>query len=229
MRELVLKMSMSLDGFVAAPRADSDWNLRASTPDSAAWVLETLSGAGTHAIGRRLFEAWAGFWPTSPSPMAKPINEIPKVVFTRQASFTPAAAAGDSDSDSDSDSDGDSAASAEDAASGDGRARGDGAEPTSNGSGWGESRVANGDLADEVGRLKEEPGDYILAQGGVGFARSLVQAGLVDEYRLVVLPVALGSGEQLFSGLTDELDLELVSSTAFSGGVLGNVYRPRLA
>jgi dihydrofolate reductase len=63
MRKLVLKMSMSLDGFVAGTRAESDWMFRGSSTDSAAWVFETLSGAGVHIAGRRLFETWASFSP----------------------------------------------------------------------------------------------------------------------------------------------------------------------
>jgi dihydrofolate reductase len=196
MRELVLKMSMSLDGFVAASQVGSDWMFHGGTPDSAAWVFDTLSGAGLHALGRRSFESWVGWWPTSQSPMAGPMNDIPKVVFTRQATFEPGALSAET---------GTSSAAAS----------------------WTHARVANGDLALEIERLKRESGDYILAQGGVGFARSLVQSGLVDEYRFAVLPVALGTGEGLFTELREELDLELVSSTAFSGGAMGNVYRPK--
>jgi dihydrofolate reductase len=194
MRELVLKMSMSVDGFVAGGRAGSDWVLRAGTADSAAWVLETLSGAGIHALGRRTFETFAEYWPTSKSPMARPMNDIAKVVFTRQPGFAPAVSVAESSSPA--------------AVS------------------WASARVADGDLAAEVGRLKQEAGDYILAQGGVELCRNLVRCGLVDEYRFVVLPVALGTGEGLFTDLPDELDLTLLSSTRFRGGVLGNVYRP---
>lgn len=67
----------------------------------------------------------------------------------------------------------------------------------------------------------------MLAQGGTDFCRSLVSAGLVDEYRLVVLPVVLGAGAGIFSGLQDELDLTLVSSTVFAGGAKADVYRPK--
>lgn len=193
MRELVLKMSMSIDGFVVGGRAESDWMFRGSTPDSAAWVSETLAGAGIHAIGRRLFESFASYWPTSESPMAASMNNIPKVVFTRQPTFDPSLSA----------------------------------EPLQSHAAlsWTQARVASGDLVDEIDNLKREPGNYILAQGGVDFCRSLVQAGLVDEYRFAVLPVALGSGEGLFTTLQDERDLELVSSTTFRGGAIGNVYR----
>lgn len=196
MRKLVLKMSISLDGFVAGAQTESNWMFRASTPDSAAWLIDTLGGAGTHISGRRLFETWAGLWPVSPSPVAEPMNRHPKVVFTRQSDYRP----GDHVA---------ADASPEIAAE------------------WADTRVASGDLTAEIERLKQEPGDYILAQGGVEFGRSLIAAGLVDEYRLAVLPVALGSGAGLFSDLTGELDLELVDSTAFSGGAMANVYRPK--
>ena len=195
MRELVLKMSMSLDGFVAGGRPDSNWMLRASTPDSAAWVRETMAGAGTHLVGRRSFESWAGFWPTSDSPMAGPLNDIPKVVFARRPGFDPASFVS-------------------------------GAEASDDPASWGRTRVASGDLREEIARLKEEPGGYLLAQGGVTFCRSLVEADLVDEYRFAVAPVAIGSGDGLFSGLESELDLRLISSTAFAGGAMGNVFRP---
>jgi dihydrofolate reductase len=66
---------------------------------------------------------------------------------------------------------------------------------------WAEPTVARGDLAEEILRLKEQPGDFILAHGGVRFAQSLVASGLIDEYRLGIHPVVLGQGQPLFSGL----------------------------
>lgn len=84
-------MSTSIDGFVAAPRpdsdSDSDWMFRGSTPDPAVWVRDVLAGAGTHVVGRRLFETGIGLWSTSDGPMAAPINDAPKVVLTRQTDF----------------------------------------------------------------------------------------------------------------------------------------------
>src|SRR5437588_12050020 len=60
---------------------------------------------------------------------------------------------------------------------------------------WGETEIAAGDLAEAITRLKRErPDGYLLAEGGARFARSLVQTGLIDEYRLVVYPVVLGAG-----------------------------------
>ncbi|MBT1622191.1 dihydrofolate reductase family protein [Curtobacterium flaccumfaciens pv. oortii] len=196
MRELVLKMSMSLDGFVAAPRSESDWMFRGGSPDSMAWVLDVVAGAGVHAFGRKTFERISGFWPTAPGPIAEPMNRIPKVVFTTQRDFDPRTLAV---------TDPESPAAAT----------------------WTGARVAAGPLEAEVTALKQESGGYVLAQGGTEFGRSLVRAGLVDEYRLAVLPVALGTGAGIFSGLQEELDLQLVSSTVFEGGAKADVYRPK--
>ena len=91
---------------------------------------------------------------------------------------------------------------------------------------WPESRIASGDTAAEVARLKAEPGGEIVAHGGVSFVRSLIRLGLVDEYRLWVLPVAVGQGEPLFTDLDHALTLRLVTCKAFSSGLLELVYSP---
>jgi dihydrofolate reductase len=192
MRKLILKMSMSLDGFVGGPNGEMDWMLRSRSEDGAAWVRETLWQAGLHAMGSRSYQGWAGYWPTSTDPMAAPMNDIPKVVFTRQTSFDRRAAP----------------------------------EPSPAAASWASARIVNGDLAEEIQRLKQEPGKDILAHGGATFARSLVRLGLVDEYRLVVHPVALGSGVPLFSDLRQPMDLELISASQFRSGAVAHVYRP---
>ena len=88
---------------------------------------------------------------------------------------------------------------------------------------WPESRIASGDTAEEIARLKAEPGGDIVAHGGVRFVQSLARLDVVDEYRLYVYPVALGSGSPLFAG--ERLQpLRLVTSTAFPSGALELVY-----
>lgn len=89
---------------------------------------------------------------------------------------------------------------------------------------WPDSRVAQGDTADEIARLKGEPGGDIVAHGGTRFVQSLVRLGVVDEYRLYVYPLAAGSGSSLFATLDGAQPLRLVSSTAFPSGVLELVY-----
>ncbi|MGH9024775.1 MAG: dihydrofolate reductase family protein [Acidimicrobiia bacterium] len=92
---------------------------------------------------------------------------------------------------------------------------------------WAESRIASGDLTEDIDRLKREPGGPILAHGGATFVHSLVRAGLVDEYRLVIHPVAIGHGTGLFSLLPEPLRLDLVEAHTYPSGTAIHVYRRR--
>jgi dihydrofolate reductase len=179
MASLVLKMSVSLDGYVASADGNNDWIAAGRSDDSTRWVLETVSNASAHLIGAATYTEWAAFWPGASGPFAKAMNEIPKVVFSN------------------------SLASAD----------------------WGETTIATGELAAAVTRLKHERSDgYLLAQGGVRFARSLVETGLIDEYRLVIHPVILGAGERLFAA---PLRIEPMGSNAFSRGAVAHVFAAR--
>lgn len=212
-RKLVLKMSVSLDGFVCGPNGEADWIFRSSGgDDSTAWVLDTLHGASVHIMGSRSYYDMAAFWPYSEIPIAAPMNDIPKVIFSKngikegtQAERTTAAFA---------------EAKAR-------NAQRHGATPTAAVlKSWTDPTVASGDLAEEIRRLKEQPGNYILAHGGASFAQSLVASGLVDEYQLGIHPVVLGQGKPLFSALRSPADLRLVSVTPFASGAMAVVYQP---
>jgi dihydrofolate reductase len=156
MASLVLKMSVSLDGYVAPTDGSTDWIAAGGSDDA--------------------YAVMAAHWPGASGPFAKPMNEIPKVVFS------------------------DSLASAD----------------------WGETTIAAGDLAEAITRLKQERSDgYLLAHGGARFARSLVETGLIDEYRLLIHPAVLGAGERLFLA---PLTIEPISTTVFSGGAVAHVF-----
>jgi dihydrofolate reductase len=92
---------------------------------------------------------------------------------------------------------------------------------------WPGSRIARGDLAEEIAALKSEPGGEIMAHGGAAFVQSLSRLGLIDEYRLVILPVALGSGLPLFKDLPKPLRVDLAEARNFPDGTVIHVYRPR--
>lgn len=94
---------------------------------------------------------------------------------------------------------------------------------------WATQRILSGDLAEEVTRLKAEPGKDILAHGGARFAQTVTRLGLVDEYWLLVHPVALGAGLAMFKDLPKPIDLKVVSVKAFAGGTVAKVYRPAAA
>jgi dihydrofolate reductase len=91
---------------------------------------------------------------------------------------------------------------------------------------WPESRIARGDLAEEIADLKREPGKDLMAWGGAAFAQSLSRLGLVDEYRLIHQPVALGDGLPLFKGLKAPLRLELIDTQTYNTGATLSIYRP---
>jgi dihydrofolate reductase len=91
---------------------------------------------------------------------------------------------------------------------------------------WAEARVFDGDLAQGIRKLKAEQGKPILAHGGAGFMRSLIATGLIDQFNLLIHPVALGAGMPIFNGLSKPLDLKLVDVKVFPGGAVAHTYHP---
>jgi dihydrofolate reductase len=90
---------------------------------------------------------------------------------------------------------------------------------------WNDSRVARGELDEEIAALRREPGGDIIAWGGASFVQSMSRAGLVDEYRLVINPVALGGGLPLFNDLPAPISLQLVEATTYATGAVLHIYR----
>jgi dihydrofolate reductase len=182
MRKLVLSMGVSLDGLVARPgrMGAGGWGLPPEDPALKERKLGWMDDVSLHLMGRNTYEEMAEAWPVSDDAYAAPMNEIPKVVFSRTLK----------------------------------RAE------------WAESRIARGDLTEEIAELKRESGKDMLAWGGAAFAQSLTRLGLVDEYRLILQPVALGQGLPLFKDLTAPLRLELVDARTYNTGAALHVYRP---
>jgi dihydrofolate reductase len=88
----------------------------------------------------------------------------------------------------------------------------------------GNARLVRDGGAEEVARLKEQPGKD-LAVGGAGLASTFIELGLVDEYRLFVSPVVLGGGTPYFPALDGRIDLELVETRTFGSRVVYVCYR----
>ena len=91
---------------------------------------------------------------------------------------------------------------------------------------WSNSTILGGDLAEEVRTLKEQPGGEILVPGSADLVNALMRHDLVDEYRLLVYPVVLGSGKHLFQDEIETRHLRLVSSRVFGSGIVLLVYQP---
>ena len=178
MRRLILQTGVSIDGYVAALDGSHPWGYANPDEGTKRWILDSVYGAGAHLMGRVTYEEMAAHWPTSKSEYAQPMNEIPKVVFSKTLQHAD----------------------------------------------WPETRIARGDLSEEVRRLEREPGNGLIAYGGATFDRALSRLGLVDEYRLMIQPAALGAG---FKDLPAPLHLELIEATTYATGVAIHVYRPR--
>ena len=83
MRPLILKMDLSVDGFVGRAEEVPGWPVRFYDEELGAEMLELVSSAGVHAMGRGAYEEMAPYWQSSTEPFAAPMNEIPKAVFSR--------------------------------------------------------------------------------------------------------------------------------------------------
>ena len=90
---------------------------------------------------------------------------------------------------------------------------------------WTNARLLTGEVAEEVSALKRQPGRDILLYGSGALVRTLMRHDLIDEYRLLVYPVVLGSGKRLF-GDGSAATLTLVETKTFSSGVVVLSYQP---
>lgn len=154
----------------------------------------------------------AAYWPNSNEVFAAPMNEIPKIVFSKKG-FDPSQK-------------GESTAALDDAIRIN-RASGGNMVPTlaPSARSWTEPKVITGDLAEGIRELKEQSGKELVAHGGANFARNLVQTDLIDEFWLLTHPVAIGQGLGLFAGLKRPVHLKLIETGNFSAGSVAHIYR----
>ncbi|MFY9578846.1 MAG: dihydrofolate reductase family protein [Gaiellaceae bacterium] len=91
---------------------------------------------------------------------------------------------------------------------------------------WNNSTVLKGDVAKAVAKLKEEQDGDIVVHGSARLVQTLIEHDLVDEFRLMVFPVVLGSGKRLFGEASDKKPLRLVDSQTVGDGVAILIYEP---
>ncbi len=91
---------------------------------------------------------------------------------------------------------------------------------------WNNSRLVKDNMADQVSKLKQQPGKDMAIFGSSDLAVSLTQMGLIDECRIMVNPVVLGSGKPLFKGMSDKLNLKLLRTRTFRSGNVLLYYQP---
>jgi len=184
MRKLIVFNMVSLDGFFVDSKGDMSWAHKHDA-EWKAFVSGNASDSGVLVLGRITYELMASYWPTpmalQNSPIvAKGMNEMPKIVFSRTLDKTS----------------------------------------------WSNTKLAKGDLATEVRKLKEEPGPDMVILGSGSIVSQLAQQNLIDEYQLAVSPMVLGKGRTLFEGVKDKLNLKLTNSRIFGNGTVFACYQP---
>jgi dihydrofolate reductase len=181
-RKVVLKMVMSLDGFVTSPDGTHEWMFEWFGDDSGEWNRRALDAAGVHAMGRRSYEIMGPHWAASEGPIATAMNEKPKAVFSR----------------------------------------------TLENAEWGPVEIFGGDLSAAIATLKARNDEgTILVHGGPNFATSMTRLGLVDEYQLTTVPIAIGAGRSPFAELREHLKFDVVEEERFRSGALAQILVPR--
>src|SRR5688572_10900463 len=91
---------------------------------------------------------------------------------------------------------------------------------------WNNSKIVQGDLEAEVRKMKNEPGKNLVVMGSGTIVSQLAQAGLIDEYQLVVVPIVLGKGRTMFEGVDHRITLKLTRSRPFTNGNVVLYYPP---
>jgi dihydrofolate reductase len=91
---------------------------------------------------------------------------------------------------------------------------------------WKNTRLVKGNIAEEVSKLKHQPGNDLAIFGSSDLALSLIPMDLIDEYRIIVNPVVLGSGKPLFKGINKRLNLKLLKTRTLGSGNVILYYQP---
>ena len=89
---------------------------------------------------------------------------------------------------------------------------------------WENTKVANGELVEEINRLKNQSGKDLIVYGGGTFVTALINEGLIDEFHLFINPTAIGNGMTIFKGLDKKLKMKLLTAKQFDCGITLTCY-----
>ncbi len=92
---------------------------------------------------------------------------------------------------------------------------------------WNNTRIVNGDIAEEIRKLKNLPGKDMTILGSGSIITQLAENDLIDEFQFMIDPIAIGKGTSIFKGIKHQLNLELISTKTLKDGVVILTYKPR--
>jgi dihydrofolate reductase len=181
MRKVIASPFVSLDGFMAGPNGEIEWNEPYFDEEMAGYINELFTTLDTLLFGRVTYQWFAQFWPdqgVKNDPIfAGKMNSLPKIVFSKTLEKAE----------------------------------------------WSNSRIVRDNIAEEIARLKQQPGKNMVIDGSPTLIHSFAKLGLIDEYRIRLHPVVLGQGIPLFK---DRMNLKLLESRTFRSGVVILFYQP---
>ncbi|OXL85796.1 dihydrofolate reductase [Paenibacillus sp. SSG-1] len=90
---------------------------------------------------------------------------------------------------------------------------------------WNNSRLVKNNVKEEIMNLKQQPGRDMVILGSPRFAHYLMELDLIDEYKITVSPVLIGSGLPLFQGIKEKINLKLIDNKTFDSGAIGLFYQ----
>ena len=189
MRELIVSTFLTLDGVMQAPGGPEEdpesgfehggWSAGYWDDGTERMMGETMGKPFELVLGRKTYEIFAAFWPTSDDPGADVLNNATKHV----------------------------------------------ASTTLKDLAWQNSKLIEGDVPEGIRVLKQQDGPELQVHGSANLIQTLLEHGLVDEFRLLIYPVVLGTGKRLFDGGAVPAGLELVRSDVSPSGVVMATYR----
>ena len=94
---------------------------------------------------------------------------------------------------------------------------------------WNNSRLVKENIAEEISKMKQQPGKDMVIFGSGSIVSTFMQLGLIDEYRIIVNPVVLGNGNPLFKGINGKQNLKLLNTKVFDSGIVILFYEPAQA
>jgi dihydrofolate reductase len=191
MARIVVSEFLSLDGVMQAPGGEDEdrsggfehggWQGPFFDDAAGKAVDEAMATTDGLLLGRRTYDIFAGYWPTSTEEYAEQLNRLPKYVVSTTLE-----------------------------------------EPLT----WQPSTLIKDDVPNRLAKLKEQPGGDLLVFGSGDLAQTLMAHDLVDEYRLQLYPLVLGTGKRFFREGNPKSGLRLVDSKISTSGTLIVTYAP---
>jgi dihydrofolate reductase len=194
-RPVVVTEFLTLDGYIVGPDEDISWVAEGFDPQMQEDIAAGMNRFGLFVFGRTTYEIFAEYWPH-----AEPYDEG-DALLPSEGKEDPRIIKALND------------------------------QPklvfstTLTEPEWAGTRVAAGDVAGEIRRLKQEQGGAIGLQGSASIVQALAAADLVDEYRLYLHPVVLGAGTPLFASGHDRRDFELTDLVRYANGVIATTHQ----